>query len=47
MILLLIYDDGGSPFATRAWWLLQYAGFTNAVIALEGFEAIKASGYSG
>ncbi|MEK5037980.1 sulfurtransferase [Sporosarcina sp. FSL K6-3457] len=38
---IVIYDDGGSPFAARAWWLLQYAGFTNAVIALEGFEAIK------
>lgn len=41
---IVIYDDGGSPFAARAWWLLQYAGFTNAVIALEGFEAITQAG---
>ncbi len=41
---IVIYDDGGSPFAARAWWLLQYAGFGNAVIALEGFEAIMQAG---
>lgn len=41
---IIIYDDGGSPFAARAWWLLQYAGFKNAFIALEGFEAIKKAG---
>lgn len=41
---IIVYDDGGSPFATRAWWLLQYAGFKKAVIALEGFEAIKEYG---
>ena len=41
---ILVYDDGGSPFATRAWWFLQYAGFENASIVVEGFEAIKESG---
>lgn len=41
---IIIYDDGGNPFATRAWWILQYAGFTQAFIALEGFEEIKNSG---
>lgn len=41
---IIIYDDGGSPFATRAWWLLQYAGFENALIALEGFDEINESG---
>ena len=29
---ILIYDDGGSPFAARAWWILQYGGFKNSVI---------------
>lgn len=38
---IIVYDDGGSPFAARAWWILQYAGFTKSVIALEGFEVIK------
>lgn len=41
---ILVYDDGGSPFATRAWWVLQYAGFTNAFIALEGIQEMKDAG---
>lgn len=42
---IVVYDDGGSPFAPRAWWLLQYAGFKNSFIALEGFDAIKEAGF--
>ena len=42
---ILVYDNGGSPFATRAWWFLQYAGFENAFIVVEGFEEMKASGF--
>ena len=42
---IIVYDDGGSPFATRAWWLLQYAGFNNSFILLEGFEAMKEAGF--
>ena len=42
---IVVYDDGGSPFATRAWWFLQYAGFKNSVIALEGFDALKEAGF--
>jgi len=41
---IVIYDGGGSPFATRAWWLLQYAGFKNVHILLEGFETLKEVG---
>lgn len=41
---ILVYDDGGNPFATRAWWMLQYAGFNNAFILREGFAAIKEAG---
>ena len=40
---IIIYDDGGSPFAARAWWILQYAGFTNSFILLEGFDAIRST----
>ncbi|MDV6378591.1 sulfurtransferase [Sporosarcina sp. GW1-11] len=42
---ILIYDDGGSPFATRAWWILHYAGFKNVHVLLEGFEQLKALGF--
>ncbi|MBO0586537.1 rhodanese-like domain-containing protein [Sporosarcina sp. E16_8] len=42
---IIVYDDGGSPFATRAWWLLQYAGFKSSFIALEGFEAMTEAGF--
>ncbi len=41
---VVVYDDGGSPFATRAWWFLQYAGFKNSFIVVEGFDEIKAAG---
>lgn len=43
---IIVYDDGGSPFAARAWWILQYAGFKNAFIAIEGFSAFKDLGVS-
>lgn len=42
--LILVYDDGGAPFATRAWWILQYAGFKNSFISLEGFDQLQALG---
>lgn len=41
---IIIYDDGGSPFAARAWWILQYAGFKKSFILLEGFEQIGSVG---
>lgn len=42
--LIIVYDQGGSPFAPRAWWFLHYAGFQNAVIAIEGFEELRTKG---
>lgn len=41
---ILIYDDGGSPFAARAWWILQYGGFKNSFILQEGFGELSALG---
>ncbi|WP_241535872.1 sulfurtransferase [Indiicoccus explosivorum] len=41
---IIIYDQGGAPYAARAWWLLKYAGFPNAAISRNGFEKLKALG---
>lgn len=41
---VVIYDQGGAPFAARAWWLLKYAGFENAFISRKGFAALEADG---
>lgn len=41
---VMIYDQGGAPFAARAWWLLIYAGFENVYISSKGFEALKKEG---
>lgn len=41
---VIVYDQGGSPFAARAWWLLKYCGFENAFISKKGFEGLKQQG---
>lgn len=41
---IIIYDQGGSPYAPRAWWLLKYAGFENVFISKYGFEELKREG---
>ncbi|WP_432358992.1 sulfurtransferase [Sporosarcina sp. UB5] len=41
---ILVYDDGGSPFAARAWWILQYGGFKNSFILKEGFGELASMG---
>ena len=41
---VMIYDQGGSPYAARAWWLLKYAGFENVFISKKGFQALKKAG---
>lgn len=41
---IVVYDQGGAPFAARAWWLLKYAGFENVSISQLGFEALKQQG---
>lgn len=42
---IYIYDQGGAPFATRAYWLLQYAGFTNVQVVVEGFDGLIDEGH--
>lgn len=41
---IVIYDQGASPYAARAWWLLRYAGFEHAHISRVGFDALKQQG---
>ncbi|HSP22461.1 MAG TPA: sulfurtransferase [Planococcus sp. (in: firmicutes)] len=41
---VVVYDQGGAPFAARAWWLLKYAGFENAFISRLGFDGLKQQG---
>ncbi|HWL13663.1 MAG TPA: sulfurtransferase [Ureibacillus sp.] len=43
--LIYMYDQGGAPFAARAWWMLKYAGFENVYIVNGGFEALKEAGF--
>ncbi|ANU23045.1 sulfurtransferase [Planococcus donghaensis] len=41
---IVLYDQGGSPYAARAWWLLKYAGFQHVYISQQGFDALKQRG---
>ncbi|MGK7378216.1 sulfurtransferase [Planococcus sp. 1R117A] len=41
---IVIYDQGGTAYAPRAWWLLKYAGFEKVYISKIGFEALKKQG---
>jgi|GEM_PF-137596 len=41
---IAVYDQGGSPYAARAWWLLAYAGFEHAYISRVGFDELKQQG---
>lgn len=38
---IIIYDQGGSPFALRAYFLLEWAGFSDIHVLREGFEEAK------
>ncbi|MET3575184.1 sulfurtransferase [Bhargavaea ullalensis] len=42
---ILIYDNGGEPFAARAWWLLRYGGFRQVYILKEGYKGLVRAGY--
>ncbi|RHW37660.1 sulfurtransferase [Lysinibacillus yapensis] len=41
---IYIYDQGGEPFAARAWWMLKFANFPNVYIVNGGFQALKEAG---
>ena len=43
---IYIYDQGASPYATRAWWILKYAGFQHAYIVNGGYQALLDVGFS-
>lgn len=43
---IYVYDQGGTPFAPRAWWMLTFAGFKNVQVVNGGFEALKQAGYA-
>lgn len=38
---IVIYDQGAAPFALRAYFLLDWAGFTNVYVSRTGFEELK------
>lgn len=42
---ILVYDQGGTPFAARAWWLLKYGGFQKVQIVQEGYPALVNAGF--
>lgn len=38
---IVIYDQGAVPFALRAYFLLEWAGFKNIYVSRSGFEELK------
>ena len=41
---VVLYDDWGSLFATRLWWLLRYYGHDNASVLDGGWQGWLAAG---
>lgn len=41
---VILYDDWGSIFATRLWWVLRYFGHTNAKVLNGGWQGWISSG---
>ncbi len=42
---LVIYDQGDGLLASRAWWILKWAGMTRIQVLRGGFDAWLAAGY--
>lgn len=41
---IVVYDQGGTMFAARAWWLLRYAGHDRVRVLDGGFRAYRELG---
>ena len=41
---VVLYDDNGSMWAARVWWMLRWIGFDNAAILDGGMKAWRAEG---
>ena len=42
---IIIYDQGGMPFAPRAYWIFKYAGFPSVFMIKEGYEKLVEYGF--
>jgi thiosulfate/3-mercaptopyruvate sulfurtransferase len=42
---VVLYDDRGSAFATRLWWMLRYYGHKNAKVLNGGWQGWVSSGF--
>ncbi|WP_010300989.1 sulfurtransferase [Kurthia senegalensis] len=43
---IYVYDEGGQPFAARAYFILVYGGFKQVKIVREGYEGLREAGFS-
>ena len=43
--VIYIYDQGGAPYASRAWFMLTYAGFKYVKIVNGGYGAMLDAGF--
>lgn len=43
---IYIYDQGAAPYATRAWWILKYAGFPHVYVVNGGYDALVNAGFN-
>lgn len=42
---IVIHDQGGMPFAPRAYWIFKYAGFPSVYILREGYTQLVENGF--